>query len=164
VSFAACQDAQGVTVQIQADANPGRWATTTLDGNWQPLEWMSSVWRSVADPTVGFAYNVTPMMNGNLLDLVFDGQTSITGRGFSGRPQMFVGNDRLGAADSEDLAVYAGAKQEFLAMTPWSGGSGNDRARLEREATALAPRGVREGEYTQTAVFADLVPKTQRLP
>jgi hypothetical protein len=77
---------------------------------------------------------------------------------------MFVGNDRLGAADSEDLAVYAGAKQEFLAMTPWSGGSGNDRARLEREATALAPRGVREGEYTQTAVFADLVPKTQRLP
>lgn len=162
LSFAACQDAQGVTLQVQADANPGRWAVTTLDGNWQPLEWMSSVWRAVADPTVGFAYNVTPMMNGNLLDLVFDGQSSITGRDFSGRPGMFVGNDRLGTTDSEDLAVYIGPKREFLMVTPWSGGSGNDRARLEREATALASRGEREGEYTQTAVFADLVPKTRR--
>ena len=111
-----------------------------LTGTGNLLEWMSSVWRSVADPTVGFAYNVTPMMNGNLLDLVFDGQTSITGRGFSGRPQMFVGNDRLGAADLRGPGRVCRSKQEFLAMTPWSGGSGKRPARLEREATALALR------------------------
>ena len=74
---------------------------------------------------------------------------------------MFVGNDRLGATDAEELAVYTRAKREFLAVTPWSGGSGNDRTLLESEAAALAPRGIREGEYIQTAVFADLVPQTQ---
>lgn len=158
VSFAACQDAQGVTLQIQADANPGRWAATTLSGNWQPLDWMSSVWRAVTDPTVGFKYNVTPMMNGNLLDLVFDGQSTITGRGTSGDPQMFVGNESLGPRDDPAFGIYTGRKPEFLAMTAWSGGSGNERAMLQRQAQALAPWGSREGQYIQTAVFADLVP------
>ncbi len=158
VSFAACQDAQGVTLQIQADANPGRWAATTLAGNWQPLEWMSSVWRAVTDPTVNFKYDVTPMMNGNLMDLVFDGQSTISARGAKVAPMMFVGNDQLGPDDAADMGVYVGRKPEFLAMTPWSGGSGNDRAELEGEAAALAPHGARAGEYTQTAVFADLVP------
>jgi hypothetical protein len=158
VSFAACQDAQGVTLQIQADANPGRWAATTLGGDWQPLEWMSSVWRSVTDPTVSFKYNVTPMMNGNLLDLVFDGQSTITGREVVKAPRMFVGNDRLGPDDDPALGIYTGPKREFLAMTDWSGGSGQDREALRESAAALAPRGDREGQYIQTAVFADLIP------
>lgn len=158
VSFAACQDAQGVTLQIQADANPGMWAAYVANGNWQPLEWMTSVWRAVTDPTVRFRYNVTPMMNGNLLDLVFDGQSTITGRGFRGPPQAFVGADRTGGTDQPDLRRYAGRKPQFLVMTPWSGGAGDDREALQAAAIALAPRGDREGEYQQTAVFADLAP------
>ncbi|MET0813502.1 MAG: hypothetical protein ABWY03_10625, partial [Microbacterium sp.] len=84
-SYAAAQDSLGVDVMIQADANPGPWAAFTDPehggtGAWQPLEWMGSTWRAVADPTVSFRYNVTPMMTGNLLDLMFDGQSSITAR------------------------------------------------------------------------------------
>ena len=90
-SYAAAQDALGVDVMIQADANPGPWAAYTDPaqggtGAWQPLEWMGSTWRAVADPTVSFAYNVTPMMTGNLLDLMFDGQSSITARGGAAAP------------------------------------------------------------------------------
>ena len=80
-TYAACMDAQGVQVVIQAEANPGRWAGAGGDSDWQPLEWMGSTWRTVADPTVGFRYNVTPMMTGSLLDMTFDGQSAITMRG-----------------------------------------------------------------------------------
>lgn len=97
------------------------------------------------------------MMNGNLMDLVFDGQTTISSRDVPSTPKMFVGNDRLDG-DAQDMGVYVGPKPEFLAMTPWSGGAGNDRAELERQAAALAPNGARAGQYVQTAVYADLVP------
>jgi hypothetical protein len=157
-SFAACQDAQGVTLQIQADANPGLWAGVGGLGNWQPLEWTTSVWRAVADPTVGFKYNVTPMMNGNMLDLVFDGQSTITKRGAQQPGRHLVGANVVGPGDSPDMAPYAGDKSEYLVMTDWSGGTGDDREALHAAAVALAPRGDREGEYLQTAIYADLVP------
>ncbi len=104
--IAAAQDALGVDVMIQADANPGPWAAYTDPaqggtGAWQPLEWMGSTWRAVADPTVSFAYNVTPMMTGNLLDLMFDGQSSITARGAAAGPvPRFVGNAASGPGGS----------------------------------------------------------------
>jgi hypothetical protein len=71
VSYGPCQDQLGVDVMIQADATPGKWATLlpvnacvnrqerSLSGGWQPLEWMGSTWRAVADPTVRFRYTVT---------------------------------------------------------------------------------------------------------
>ncbi len=156
-SYAAAQDALGVDVQIQADANPGPWAAPAASGAWQPLEWMGSTWRAVADPTVSVRYNVTPMMTGNLLDLMFDGQSSITGRGVTGVGGHFVGNGEPGQTDPEGLAVYAGAKPEFLALADWVVPDA-PREQLMATTMALAPGSGHDLEngLVQTALYADL--------
>ena len=162
-SYAAAQDALGVDVMIQADANPGPWAAPTDPaqggtGAWQPLEWMSSTWRAVADPTVGFAYNVTPMMTGNLLDLMFDGQSSITGRNASSSAGMrFVGNAERGPEDPARYDVYTGDKAEMLAVSPWVSPDA-PRDRLLEVTRALSPGSGSplENAYVETAIYADL--------
>ncbi|WP_187264864.1 hypothetical protein [Homoserinibacter sp. GY 40078] len=157
VSYAAAQDALGVDVMIQADANPGPWAAPVASGAWQPLEWMGSTWRAVADPTVRFTYNVTPMMTGNLLDLMFDGQSSITSREHRGVPTRFVGDQAPGPLDPAEYAVYAGDKAEFLAVAPWVVPDG-DRDELMAVTAALAPGSGSpiENGYVETAIYADL--------
>ncbi|GAA2398979.1 carbon-nitrogen hydrolase family protein [Catellatospora methionotrophica] len=157
VSYAACQDHLGVDLMVQADANPGRWATAAQSGGWQPLEWMGSTWRAVADPTVGFRYNVTPMMTGNLFDLVFDGQSAITGRGAQAVPRRYVGTAAAEATDPAAYGVYAGAKPEFLALSPWAAPDG-DRAGLAAAAGTLAPGSgsAREDGYAESVIYADL--------
>lgn len=156
-SYAAAQDALGVDVMIQADANPGPWAAPVASGAWQPLEWMGSTWRAVADPTVGFSYNVTPMMTGNLLDLVFDGQSSITARGHVGPGAHFVGTVETGPGDPAEYAVYAGDKPEFLAVSPWVVPDA-PREALLGVTWALSPGSGTplENGYVETAIFADL--------
>jgi glycerophosphoryl diester phosphodiesterase len=158
-----CLDALGTNLVMQDEANPGLWATP---GEWQPLEWMSSTWRAVADPTVEFDYNVTPHMVGNLADLVFDGQTAITQRDLRGprgakRSRAscnYVGNDRfLPAEDPADYEVYGGPKREFLGLAPWAVPDA-PRAELREVGAALAPGSGdrRENDYLETAVVADL--------
>ena len=156
-TYAAAQDALEVDVMIQADANNGPWAAPVASGAWQPLEWMGSTWRSVADPTVRFRYNVTPMMTGNLLDLMFDGQSSITARGHDGESMRFVGNAAPGPADPPGYAVYAGDKTEFLAMAPWVVPDA-PRQQLLAITRALSPGSASpiENGYVETAIFADL--------
>jgi len=158
VSYAACQDALGVDVMIQADANPGRWVTAAQSGGWQPLEWMGSTWRAVADPTVRFRYNVTPMMTGNLFDLVFDGQSAITGRGAVTTPRHYVGMGALESTDPAEYAVYAGYKSEFLAMSPWVTPDAS-REQLAATGDKLAPGSSDplENAYVESTIFADLV-------
>ena len=158
VSFMACMDALGVDVVVQAEANPGRWASYQA-GGWQPLEWMSSTWRAVADPTVGFRYNVTPHMVGNLLDLVFDGQSAITARGATAAPARYVGDGAfLEGIDPEPYRVYARDKTEFLALAAWVTA---DASREELIATGakLAPGSgdPLENDYLETAVWADFI-------
>lgn len=157
VSYAACQDSLGVDVQIQADANPGRWVTAAQSGGWQPLEWMSSTWRAVADPSVHFRYNVTPMMTGNLFDLVFDGQSAITGRGAITSPKRYVGNATISPTDPAEYAVYAGDKSEFLALSPWVMPDAS-REELMAMGDRLAPgsRDSMENAYVESTIFADL--------
>lgn len=155
-SYAAAQDALGVDVMVQADAN-GPWAVPVASGAWQPLEWMGSTWRAVADPTVRFRYNVTPMMVGNLLDLMFDGQSSITSRGRGGDGMRFVGNAQRGPADLAEYDVYAGDKAEFLAISPWLVPDA-PREQLTALSQALSPGSgsALENAYIETAIFADL--------
>jgi hypothetical protein len=156
ITFAACQDAQGVDVMIQADANPGRWVTAAQSGGWQPLEWMGSTWRAVADPTVRFGYNVTAMMTGNLFDLVFDGQSAITARGGGAPGRHYVGTSEVGATDPPEYAVYAGDKTEFLALAPWVT---PDASRADLVATGAQLAGGSgaelENAYVEAVVFAD---------
>ena len=162
-TYMACMDHLGVDVVIQAEANSARWAGPGGYSTWQPLEWMGSTWRAVADPTVGFRYNVTPHMVGNLLDIAFDGQSAITRRGARARPRHYVGNGRFLPEDEAVYRPYAGPKREFLVLAPWVVPDAS-RDRLRDVATALSPGSgsPRENEYLQTAVFADLVPKRRR--
>jgi hypothetical protein len=155
----ACIDHLGADVLLQPDANPGRWTGSGSEDPWQPLEWMSSAWRAVADPTVRFRYAVNPMMVGNLADLPFDGQSAILQRDVHRPPAHYVGD---GALQPEDIAadrIYAGDKPQFLAVTPWVVDDAG-RAALRAEGARLAPGSgdPQENDYLETAIYADLVP------
>jgi glycerophosphoryl diester phosphodiesterase len=159
--YMRCLDKLGANVVMQDEANDGRWATDAGSGSWQPLEWMGSTWRAVADPTVGFAYNVDPMMVGNLADLPFDGQTAITQRGAAtGHGCHYIGNGHFRAdppeSDPAAYKRYAGHKRQFLGIAPWvtDGSRDHDRA----TAAKLAPQSgdPLENDYVETAVIADL--------
>lgn len=158
-----CLDDLGTNLVMQDEANPGEWATA--GSFWQPLEWMASTWRAVADPTVSFDYNVTPHMVGNLGDLPFDGQTAITQRGLKGpkgvKPSKakcnYVGNSELQPTDPDEYEVYAGPKREFLGLAPWAFPDA-PRPELRADAEALLANSgdPRENDYLETAVVADL--------
>jgi hypothetical protein len=157
-SYVPCLDELGVDVMIQSHASPERWASADQSGGWLPMEAMSSTWRAVADPTLDIRYNVTAMMTGNLLDLAFDGQSAITARDEEGLPMHYAGNDEFVRGDFTEYRPYAGQKTEFLALAPWV--LDGDRDELEATAEALAPGSGDdlEGQYVETAIFADLVP------
>jgi hypothetical protein len=163
-TYMACMDAQGVDLVVQDEANPGRWADYVV-GGWQPLEWMSSTWRAVSDPTVGFRYNITPHLVGNLLDLPFDGQSAITARAAGGPQRTYVGNlEPLDPRDPPEYAVYAGRKPHFVVLADWVV---PDAPRPELEAVsdrlAAGSGDPLEDDYLQTAVYADLLPTPGRV-
>ncbi len=155
--YMPCMDALGVDVVIQAEANPGRWASYQA-GGWQPLEWMASTWRTVAEPSVGFRYNITAHLVGNLLDLPFDGQSAITARTAGARLQHYIGNlEFLDGTDPEDYRAYQGEKPEFLMLAPWVTADAS-RSVLIDTGTRLSPGSgdALENDYLETAVWADL--------
>jgi glycerophosphoryl diester phosphodiesterase len=159
--YMRCLDKLRANVVIQDEANPGPWAVTQ-PGGWQPLEWMGSSWRHVGDPGVRFAYNVTPFMVGNLVDLVFDGQSSIAQRGKARGPGCnYIGTRHFQAGPPENdpaaYRAYAGRKREFLAVAPWVERRGT-RDELRAVADELAPGSgdPMENDYVETALIADL--------
>lgn len=183
-----CLDARGVNVLLQPEANPGPWGEFTTGresrgfGDWQPLSWLDSAWRAVADPTVGFRYAVTPHMVGNLVDLTFDGQSvifercSAVGGGANtcdgNEPAAFVGTGEFvpclntgdPTCDVPRWEPFAGPKAEVMVLAPWVLEDDPDldaranRARLaERARAMLANSGsVFENDYLETTVWADL--------
>lgn len=159
--YMRCLDKLRANVVIQDEANPGPWAATQ-PGGWQPLEWMGSSWRHVGDPTVHFAYNVTPFMVGNLADLVFDGQSSIAQRGKArGHGCNYIGTRRFQAGPPENdparYRPYAGRKREFLAVAPWVKRRGTrDEFRAVAEKLAPGSGDPLENDYVETALIADL--------
>ena len=162
VTYMRCLDHLGANVVLQDEANPGSWAVDAGSGTWQPLEWMGSTWRTAADPSVGFDYNVTPMMVGNLADLPFDGQSAITQRGPArGHGCHYVGDARFrpGPPESDQPAAghYGGRKRQFVALAPWVKHQPG-RGRMRDVAAALAPGSgsPRENDYVETALIADL--------
>ncbi len=160
-TYMHCMEAKGVDVVVQAEANPGRWAGPGGRSDWQPLEWMDSTWRAVADPAVTFDYNVTAHLVGNLFDLAFDGQSAITARRAHAAPRHYVGNAQALGSDPRRFRRYAGGKRHFLQLAPWvcAGPDAAQRDRLRSCAAARSPgSGTRvEDDYLQTAVYADLV-------
>jgi glycerophosphoryl diester phosphodiesterase len=161
-TYMRCLSALGTNVVMQDEANNGRWPDQGGQGFWQPLEWMGSSWRNVADPGVDIAYNVTPFMVGNLADLVFDGQSSITqSRRALGAGCNYIGNRTFMPDPPENdpakFRAYTGRKRQFLALSRWVR-PGSDRDALRRMAGKLAPGSGSdlENDYLETALIADL--------
>lgn len=158
--YMRCLDRLGANVVIQADANAGPWTGPDADAmeQWQPLSWMTSTWQAVANRGVSFAYNVTPMLTGNLADITFDGQSTITQRGLRGRGCHYIGNARwIDGEDRPDLTDEAGRKPQFLALAPWVVPDG-PRSRLRAVGAQLEHgSGSRlQNDYVETALVADL--------
>ena len=136
VYYMRCLDKLGANVVIQDEANPGPWAVTQ-PGGWQPLEWMGSSWRHVGDPSVDFAYNVTPFMVGNLADLVFDGQSSIAQRGKARGPGCnYIGTRQLssGPAGERSRALSPVRRPQSASSSPSRRGSS-----VAEHGTSCAP-------------------------
>jgi hypothetical protein len=182
-----CLDHRGITLFLQPEANPNCCWTDYIDGGWSPpafqsLSWLDSAWRAVADPSVAnIRYAVTPFMVGNLVDLAFDGQSSIFERCFD-RPSggnscdgntarthvgatAFVGCPEPDATRCDDPALlpYAGPRPQTIVMADWvlpdAAGDpvANRQALADRAHGMLAGSGApEENDYRETAVWADL--------
>lgn len=59
-----------VDIFLQPSANPGPW------NDWQRGDWLNGTWKAVVEEGVA-VYGVNPMLVGSLLDVEFEGQSSI---------------------------------------------------------------------------------------
>ncbi len=155
-SYVSRIDQLGAQIVVQNDANDGEWCGPGGQGDWQPREWMGSIFGALGSSYPNLRYDVCPMMTGNLYDIPFDGQTTITVKDpSSGPPPMsFVGVDD---------APYPG---RFLALGAWvidDPGKTNPsltldqrRALLSQKSVDLTPGGADADGYLQTLVWADV--------
>jgi predicted amidohydrolase len=165
-------DAQGVEVVLQPDANDQPWAAPSKSWEWQPAEWLNAVLGSIQPVYPHLRYNICAMQTGNLFDIIFDGQSSITARDApapSRRGGSFIGVDE--AVHTGTGATLAGG---FLAVAPWVM---VDPAALEPQLTLaerrerlatlgheLLPGGGQANRYRETAIWADLSVTMATLP
>jgi hypothetical protein len=163
---------QGVEIVLQNDANAQPWVAyqersdhlgppPSSEPIWQAEEWEDSTIRMMkVREWPGLRYNVCPMMVGNLFDLAFDGQSSITMRD--------------PAADDPDAPAwkaYVGnpaPHDEFVRLGPWTfpdPAQANPsldlaarRAILEEQGRRLLPGSgdAMEDGYIESVVWADL--------
>jgi hypothetical protein len=163
---------QGVEIVLQNDANAQPWVAyqersdhlgppTSAEPIWQAEEWEDSTIRMMTVPDwPGLRYNVCPMMVGNLFDLAFDGQSSITMRdpapddpegpawsAYVGNPTQHPEFLRLGDWTFPD----PGAEDAALDLA-------ERRAILEEQGRRLLPGSgdPMEDGYVETVIWADL--------
>jgi len=160
---------QGAQIVVQPDANDQPWAAPSATSDWQPAEWLGSVFGSIQPIYLSLRYNVCAMQTGNFFDIVFDGQSSITARDgavttMNGRPdpaQTFVG-----VAEHRHLATGESLVGGFVALAPWVAPDpavadptltlADRRARLAARGRALAPRAAHANDYRESVIWADL--------
>lgn len=155
---------QGAEIVAQPDANAQPWAAPSKTWRWQPEEWLNAVLGSIQPEYGSLRYNVCAMQTGNVFDIPFDGQSSITSRA-AGKPEApggaFVGVDTY-------IHTLTGEPLEggFLAVAPWvvadpitedpALAPGDRRKRLRAVAKELLPRGPRANGYRESVIWADL--------
>jgi predicted amidohydrolase len=156
-------DAEGAEIVLQPDANGQVWAARSKTWPWQPEEWLNSVLGSIQPVYHNLRYNVCAMQTGNLVDLPFDGQSSITARNAAApQPgQAFVGIDVPISTLTGNL--LAGG---FLAVSPWVMDDPiitdstltleQRRALLAAAGRELLPSGKRANRYRESVIWADL--------
>ncbi len=156
-------DSQGTRIVIQHNANDQPWASPSKTSDWQPQEWLNSVFGSVQDEYPHHYYNICTMRVGNYFDVTFDGQSTITMKSKL-EPDPYcnlVGND--GFVHTETGQPLKG---EILAVSPWvvddpiktmPGISLAERRKiLEQVAHQLLPGGTRANQYIEAAIWADV--------
>jgi predicted amidohydrolase len=111
--YAGRMDEKGCDVIVQPSANPGMWAY--FYPYWQPEDWLRSTMGSMQFKNI--QYNINPMMTGNFFDMVFDGQSAITGKKDPRirRDKNYIGNEPLSPYYDE---IYP--EGGFLLMAPWA--------------------------------------------
>lgn len=87
-----------VDIFLQPSANPGPW------NDWQQEDWLNGMWKAVVEEGVAM-YGVNPMLVGNLLDVEFEGQSSIVCRDLA-RLDELMGGDAV-EIESEGSPGYA---------------------------------------------------------
>ncbi len=129
----------GAQLIVQPEAFSG-WTIEQAPGDWLPDVILASGWMETQKYR-SFRHNVTPMLVGNLIDQVFDGQTWIT--------------KKAAPADAPIGFVGAGTLPGWLEIGPWTYGDA-DRATLRAQGVALAPGGAEAGRYRSGHAMADL--------
>ncbi|MFP2903786.1 nitrilase-related carbon-nitrogen hydrolase [Pyxidicoccus sp. 3LFB2] len=142
-------DAELVT---QPEAWSG-WTVEDSQGGWLPDVILASGWTHTQKYR-GFRHNATPMLVGNLFDLVFDGQTWITQKATPQQtPRAFVGSRALPGW----LEVGPWTFPDPVEAEPALDLAGR-QSRLREQGNALGPGSGddREGRYARSVIGADL--------
>lgn len=168
-------DAQGAEIVVQPDANDQPWATETrVTRAWQPHDWLVSVLGSIGPEYPNLRYNVCAMQTGNLFEIPFDGQSSISAKpeALPGVPAASPERSRTFVGVDDLTHPYTGAPfaAKFVAVAPWvtadprvadpSLSLAERRARLREVARELLPGGKLEGRYRESVIWADLPMRT----
>jgi predicted amidohydrolase len=83
---------QEAEIIIQPDANPVKWNSFLENGRWQPEEWMDSAYY-ITQRVDKTKFVINPMLVGDLLDIRFEGQSSVTKKAEGSDEKMcYMGN------------------------------------------------------------------------
>lgn len=166
-------DAQGVEVVLQPDANDQPWAAPSQTCDWQPAEWLNAVLGSIQPLYPHLRYNICAMQTGNLFDITFDGQSSITAREAPALSRL--GGAFVGVDEAVHTVTGEALTGGFLAVAPWvmidpaavesDLSLSERRARLSALGHELLPGGGQANRYREAAIWADLsiTTATQRI-
>jgi predicted amidohydrolase len=168
-------DAAGAEIVVQPDANDTRWAGLTRETRrWQPEEWLVSVLGSIQPKYRNLRYNICAMQTGNLYEIPFDGQSSITAQRDEPLPKPAPDHTFIGLDEHVNATTGEPLLGEFLAVAPWvvedpaihepTLSLDERRKRLAEMSVDLLPKGRKGNQYRETAIWADLyVHSAQRL-
>jgi predicted amidohydrolase len=168
-------DAAGAEIVVQPDANDTRWAGLTYETRrWQPEEWLVSVLGSIQPKYRNLRYNVCAMQTGNLYEIPFDGQSSITAQRDEALPKPAPNRRLIGVDEHAHPTTGESLLGEFLAVAPWvmddpvvhdpTLSLQERRKRLAEMSVDLLPPGARANQYREAAVWADLYVYSARRP
>ena len=160
-------DAAGAEIVVQPDANDTRWAGLTRETRrWQPEDWLVSVLGSIQPKYRNLRYNVCAMQTGNLYEIPFDGQSSISAQRDAALPKPAPNRTFIGVGEHVNPDTGEALLGEFLAVAPWVMEdpvvdnpllSLEDRRKLLAERSVdLLLKGRKANQYRETAIWADL--------
>jgi predicted amidohydrolase len=168
-------DAAGAEVVVQPDANDTRWAGLTRETRqWQPQDWLTAVLGSIQPKYPNLRYNVCAMQTGNLYEIPFDGQSSISAQRDEALPKPAPDHTFIGLDEHVHPISGEPLLGEFLAVAPWAIDDPamadptvsleERRRRLAAMSVDLLPHGRKANQYREAAIWADLYVHSAQRP